>query len=294
MYTDEFKVTEVFCASKGRKAGEFELPPLTYDGVGYQFCLVPLHSQLVLTNNTHLIEADMSKQRKSRLIRPLAEGSEWWRLAVSREFVVGFLSDYTVCILDRQYRLIRRWGGIGTQGMFREYIYPDRMYLTSTGQLFALFSGRRRLYQYTLEGQLLAHWEGVQSVAFDLGGQLWFVGSASIPRANAVPISERLQKMPNGDWRLFGVDQQRCFFWASDTGLVTQVACTSSVGELLWRVSLNGARGVLKSLRRKSQVDWLEVDADGAVYALGWTYSGLHNTVKVFRIERDVRKAGTD
>ncbi|CUU10967.1 hypothetical protein GBSOP10_10874 [Armatimonadetes bacterium GBS] len=294
------RLTTLLIADKGRKAGQFAVPPVQDDGAGYPFAVAP-NGRIALCNDSNLILMDPNR-RKTRLLKaPLGEQTEFWGIACSNDLLVALLSDYTIALMDWEGRVRQRFGnGFGKGENQISDAPPVRMAIAPLAT--PLWMQADSLYRISVsDGRIervitAERGKRLTGLAVDASGRVYL--SSEEPIASTEPLQwqktpERLKPLSPevAQWHLFGIDQAGNFYWHGERlekrqkYLITEVACVAPEGSVRWHLALNGALGVLQPLRSASQIQWLEVDRQGRLYALGWVYAGLRQSVRLFRVE---------
>lgn len=265
---------------KGRLPTQFELPPLTADGIGFPFAVSEGRHELCLCNQTHLLLWRKIHQKAEFLgaFQPeAAVKAQFWGVASDSEgWVVVYqeAEKLWVALLDARLRWRDR---IPLRGYLKDYnlapplrvaSHRDRVYLADTQSLVIVDrkghtdAVRSCPYGYALQGDtLLCPTERGEVPA----PSATLVGTLS-EGADLVWTVEEPVSQPNQPY------------------LRTQILITKN-REVTNRLWLNGVSGILQPLRSASQVEWVVVGQQKRVYVLGWVYAGIRRSVWLWSID---------
>lgn len=294
------RVATLMVADKGRGAGQFALPPVQYDGAGYPFAVAP-DGRIVLCNDANLILINPRVRSESLLQAPLGERTDFWGIACTNNLLVAFLSNYTIAVLDWSGRVRQRFGeGFGKREDQISDAPPVRMATAPSGT--QVWMQGESLYRIAVQDGRIERvveakrGNSLTGLALDATGRVYV--SSEEPMASTERFQWRetpvcLKQLFSGDcdWSMFGIDELGNFYWRGERFEkrrkypIAEVVCVAPDGRLRWRLTLNGASGIIQRLQSDSQIQWLEVDRRGRLYALGWTYRGLKQSVGLFCIE---------
>lgn len=294
------QVEALLIADKGRKPGQFAVPPVQYDSAGYPFAVAP-DGRIALCNDANLIRLDPRRNTKRLLHAPFGERTDFWGVACTSDILVVMLSDYTIAVLNWDGRIRQRFGeGFGEGKNQINDAPPVRMAIAPSGM--QVWMQGESLYRIAVQdGQIervveAKRGNSLTGLAQDPSGRVYV--SSEEPMASTerfqwrgTPACLKQLFSENCDWSLFGIDELGNFYWRGErfekrgNYPIAEVACVAPDGRLRWRLTLNGSSGVIQRLQSDSQIQWLEVDRRGRLYALGWAYRGLQKRVGLFRVD---------
>ncbi len=295
----QVQVEALLIADKGHKAGQFAVPPMQYDGAGYPFAAAP-DGRIALCNDANLILLDPRRNTKRLLQAPFGKRTDFWGVACTNDILVVMLSDYTIAALGWDGRVRQRFGeGFGKGKNQISDAPPVRMVIVPSGtevwlqgnNLYRIVPREEKIERVVAEDRD----KSLTGLAVDARGRIYVSGDvpiASTERLQWRVIPEQVKRLSPQVWSgsLFGIDELGNSYWKwhrfakRGNYPIAEVVCEAPNGRLRWHVVLDGPSGVIKPLRSASQIQWLEVDRQGRLYALGWTYRGLQKRVGLFRV----------